>query len=121
MRKDHEASIEKWKDSKTQLEDLILSVRRQSSGKDAEIERMHLATSKEREQYKQEINELKTENAEKTNSFAEAMNKIQTMSTFRQERKWVGTGARSCRCQSLNRLWEKKTRTAMTTHPMDKL
>ena len=65
MRKDHEASIEKWKDSKTQLEDLILSVRRQSSGKDAEIERMHLATSKEREQYKQEINELKTENAEK--------------------------------------------------------
>lgn len=88
MRKDHEASIEKWKDSKTQLEDLILSVRRQSSGKDAEIERMHLATSKEREQYKQEINELKTENAEKTNSFAEAMNKIQTMLS-EVKRDWI--------------------------------
>ena len=81
MRKDHEASIEEWKECKTQLEDLILSVRRQSSGKDAEIERMHVAASKEREEHRKEINKYKTENAEKTKGFAEAMNTIQSMLT----------------------------------------
>ena len=88
MRKDHEASIETWKESKTQLEDLILSVRRQSAGKDSEIERMHLAASKEREQYKKKISELNTENAEKTKGFAEAMNTIQRMLT-EIKRDWI--------------------------------
>ena len=79
MRKDHEEAVEKWKQSKGDLEDLVISVRRQSSAKDAEIEKLHMELTKQRETSRVTIKELKEDLEERSSNFVEVLGHTQTM------------------------------------------